>query len=69
MMQRVAASAGWRHEMAGQVPEYGSHYSDESAPAYNDRLETAIALVGAALGAAAIIGVFMFITWVAYNVH
>ena len=54
---------------AGARHEYGHEYGSESAPAYNDRVETAIALLGAALGSAAIIGVFMFITWFAYNVH
>lgn len=39
---------------------------DESARTYEDHSEL-IALLGAVLLAAAIIGLFMFITWVAYN--
>ena len=36
---------------------------------YDDRKETAIALLGALLLSAVIVGVFMFITWFAYNVN
>lgn len=51
-------------EMASQTPEYDR----EPARTYDDRRDTFIALLGAALLGAGIIGLFMFITWFAYAV-
>jgi len=56
--------AGRWDEMASQTPEY----RHESARTYDDRRDTMIALLGAVLLGAAIIGLFMFITWFAYAV-
>ena len=60
MRQRVASPAGRRDEMAGQ-PEH----RDERAT-YDDRGAMITALLGALLMGAAIIGLFMFITWAAW---
>jgi len=48
--------------MADQMPEHGN----ESAWIYNDRNSSIIAFLCAVLLDAAIIGLFMFITWLAY---
>jgi hypothetical protein len=48
--------------MAGHVSERG----DELLWAYEDRGSAIMALLGALLIDAAIIGLFMFITWLAY---
>ena len=50
--------------MASQTPEY----RHEPTRTYDDRWDSTIALVGAVLLGAAIIGLFMFITWFAYAV-
>ncbi|MEP9365661.1 hypothetical protein ABLE68_22020 [Nocardioides sp. CN2-186] len=47
--------------MASQHPAY-----DTETRTYNDRLDSFIAVLGAVLGVAAIIGLFMFITWFTY---
>lgn len=49
--------------MASPMPEHGS----ESARSYDEeRWASAIALLGAVLAGAAILGLFMFITWFTY---
>jgi len=48
--------------MADQMREYGN----ESAGIYNDRNSALIAFLFVVLLDAAIIGLFMFITWLAY---
>jgi hypothetical protein len=49
--------------MTSHVPEHGS----EPARTYDEeRWASAIALLGAVLGGAGIIGLFMFITWLTY---
>ena len=48
--------------MASQTPAYGS----EPARTYDDRKDSFIAVLGAILLVAGIIGLFMFITWFTY---
>jgi hypothetical protein len=48
--------------MASQIPDQGS----EPSWAYDERWASAIAFLGAVLGGAAIVGLFMFITWFTY---
>jgi hypothetical protein len=48
--------------MASQTPEHGS----ERHRTYDDSRDTMIALLGALLLNAGIIGLFMFITWLTY---
>lgn len=49
--------------MANQMPEHGS---EPARTYYDERMATLIALLGALLGCAAIVGLFMFITWFTY---
>ena len=48
--------------MASQVPERDNY----PARTYDDRRDTMVALLGAVLLNAGIIGLFMFITWLTY---
>jgi hypothetical protein len=48
--------------MASQTPEHGS----EPARTYDDRWDSMVALLGAVLVGAGVIGLFMFITWFTY---
>jgi len=51
-----------RDAVAGQMPEYDR----EPERTYDDRSATFMAILGAVLINAAIIGLFMFITWLAH---